>query len=307
LSVPVFIHTFNYPDLLTARLGVTEKIGKMQQNRLLTLLTDFGLQDVYVGVMKGAIAQIAPTLNVVDLTHQIPPQNLVAARFCLLNAVPYFPDGTVHVAVVDPGVGSRRRAIAVQFSGGFLVGPDNGLFSGVLEQWPAIAAVELTCPDYWRTPSPSHTFHGRDIFAPVGAHLACGVPLDRIGRAIAPEALISFPIPPYTQTGNHLNGSIQYADRFGNLITNIPSKAVLGQPWSVVVPVANANAETDISLKSSPTLTLPASQTYNDHPPGTPLALVGSHGWVEIAVNQGSAQTQLQLTCGDLIEILLLD
>ena len=123
----------------------------MSQNRILTLTTDFGLSDVYVGVMKGAIACINSSLSVVDLTHQIEPQNIAAARFCLMSAYPYFPTGTVHVAVVDPGVGSSRRAIAVEFDSGYLVGPDNGLFSGVLSQSVAIAAVELTNPNYWRT------------------------------------------------------------------------------------------------------------------------------------------------------------
>jgi len=141
----------------------------MAEHRLITLLSDFGLKDVYVGVMKGVIAQINPGLTVVDLTHQIPPQNIAAARFNLMNAYLYFPVGTVHVAVVDPGVGSHRRGIALQIDAGFLVGPDNGLFSGVVHQTGVIAAVELTNAQYWWTPTPSTTFHGRDIFAAVGA------------------------------------------------------------------------------------------------------------------------------------------
>ena len=124
---------------------------------MITLLTDFGLKDVYVGVMKGAIARINPTLTVIDLTHQIPPQNLMAARYCLTNAYPYFPEGTVHVAVVDPGVGSRRRAIALRLTNGFFVGPDNGIVSGVIEtlEEKVVSAVELTNRKYWRTPEPS--------------------------------------------------------------------------------------------------------------------------------------------------------
>ncbi|MHC5725640.1 MAG: SAM-dependent chlorinase/fluorinase, partial [Nostoc sp.] len=148
--------------------------NQIDQQPLVTLLSDFGDRDVYVGIMKGIIAQINRRLTVVDLTHQIPPQDIAAARFCLMNAYPYFPVGTVHVAVVDPGVGSKRRAIAVEFAQGFLVGPDNGIFSGVLSQSPAIAAVELTNLNYRRTPQPSKTFHGRDIFAPIAANLASG-------------------------------------------------------------------------------------------------------------------------------------
>lgn len=257
--------------------------------RLLTLLSDFGLSDVYVGVMKGAIAQINPYLTVVDLTHQIPPQNIAAARFCLMNAYPYFPDGTVHIAVVDPGVGSTRRAIALEFASGFLVGPDNGLFSGVLSQNPVVAAVELTNPYYWRTPEKCATFHGRDIFAPVGAHLASGVPLKHLGRAIDPATLVQLAIPEYTQTNTGVAGCIQYIDHFGNLVTNIPGTYVQGFIWSVVAAG----------------LTIPGRQTYNDSPDGHAIALIGSHGWVEIAINGGNAQSQLQLNWGARVQIVL--
>ena len=260
----------------------------MPQNRLLTLLSDFGLSDVYVGVMKGAIAQVNCSVSVVDLTHQIPPQNIAAARFCLMNAYPYFPAGTVHVAVVDPGVGTTRRAIAVEFAAGFLVGPDNGLFSGVLSQSPAVAAVELTNPLYWRTSSPAATFHGRDIFAPVGATLASGVPLDHLGRAIDPATLVQLAIPEYTQTNTGVAGCIQYVDHFGNLITNIPGAYVQGKTWSVVAAG----------------LTIPGCKTYNDSPDKHAIALIGSHGWVEIAVNGGNAQLKLQLDWGQEVQVV---
>lgn len=259
----------------------------MPENRLLTLLTDFGLSDVYVGVMKGVIAQINPHLKVVDITHAIPPQNIAAARFCLMNAFPYFPEGTVHVAVVDPGVGSRRRAIAVETTAGFLVGPDNGLFSGVLSQYPALAVVELTNPQFWRSPTPSSTFHGRDIFAPVAAHLASGVPLQNLGEALAKDSLVQLPIDPCIQTETGAKGYIQYIDYFGNCVTNIPGAVVLGKVWSAVVAG----------------LTLPSYNTYSDSHPGTALALVGSHGWVEIAVSNGNARSQLGLNLGARVEI----
>ena len=265
----------------------------MHQNRILTLLSDFGLSDVYVGVMKGAIAQVNPSLKVVDLTHQIPPQNILSARFCLMNAYPYFPNGTVHVAVVDPGVGSTRRAIAVKLANGFLVGPDNGLFSGVLSQSPAVTAVELTNPQYWRTPKPSTTFHGRDIFAPVGAHLATGVPLEYLGQEIDLATLVQLAIPECTPTETGVVGCIQYIDYFGNLVTNIPGAYVQGKTWSAV-----ANG-----------LTISGGQTYSDSAGvalahfGAGIAVVGSHGWVEIAVNGGNAQSQLQLNCLDPVQI----
>ncbi|GAC1463309.1 MAG: SAM-dependent chlorinase/fluorinase [Chamaesiphon sp.] len=259
------------------------------QKKILTLLSDFGLSDVYVGVMKGAIAQINPTLTVVDLTHQIPPQNIAAGRFCLMNAYPYFPIGTVHVAVVDPGVGSTRRLVAVEFEAGFLVGPDNGLFSGVLSQKQALTAIELTNSQYWGTDKPSTTFHGRDIFAPVGAHLASGVPIEQLGREIDPATLVHLPIPECTQTEFGVTGCIQYVDRFGNLITNIPGNIVQEKTW-----FANIAG-----------LSLPGDKTYNDKPVGSPIALVGSHGWVEIAINGGNAQYQLQLGWGAKLQVVL--
>ena len=252
----------------------------------ITLLSDFGVQDVYVGVMKGVIAQINPGLQVIDLTHQIPPQNIAAGRFCLMSAYSYFPSDTVHVAVVDPGVGSQRRGVAVKFAGGYLVGPDNGLLSGVLSLSPAQAAVELTNPDYWRSPHPSSTFHGRDIFAPAGAHLASGVPLEQLGNLIDPNSLVQLSLP-CQQTEAEISGCIQYIDTFGNLITNIPAAAVKGT-WSVKVK--------DIFI--------PSGHTYSDRQVGELIALGGSHGWVEIAVNGGSAQSRLQLDWGDSIAVV---
>lgn len=246
--------------------------------RLITLLSDFGLQDVYVGVMKGVIAQVNANLVVVDLTHQIPPQNLVAARFSLMSAYPYFPRGTVHVAVVDPGVGSARRAIAIQIAAGFLVGPDNGLFGGICSQSPVIAAVELTNSQYWYSPQPSTTFHGRDIFAPVAAHLASGVALDDLGPAIALESLVQLSLPDCVLTDSGVSGIIQAIDHYGNLITNIPGTCVEEKSWMVEIGER----------------IVPGGRTYSDSSPQELIGLIGSHGWIEIAVNGGNAQSQLQ-------------
>lgn len=258
----------------------------MNQN-IVTLLSDFGRQDVYVGAMKGAIASINPHLNLIDLTHEIPPQNLQAASFALQNAYPYFPPGTVHLAVVDPGVGSQRRAIAVRLNQGFLVGPDNGIFSGVYGLDQIQAAVELDNPRYWREGKVSSTFHGRDIFAPVAAHLAGSVDLSKLGTAIDDiSSLVQ--LPPLSGTtveiidpsGSTLTtGTIQYIDHFGNLISNIPASQVQHQSWRVKV------GETIIS----------GGATYSDVPPQKLIALIGSHGWVEIAVNGGSARQQLKI------------
>lgn len=262
-------------------------------NNIITLLSDFGRQDVYVGVMKGAIATINPHLNLIDLTHEIPPQNLQAASFALQNAYPYFPPNTVHLAVVDPGVGSQRKAIAVGLDRGFLVGPDNGIFSGIYGLDNIQAAVELDNPKYWRGVEVSTTFHGRDIFAPVAAHLAGGVAISQLGTAIDDwTSLVRLPpfssqptveiITPSNTT--LIAGTIQYVDRFGNLITNISGSQVQHQPWRVKI------GDTIIS----------SGTTYSDVPPHNAIALIGSDGWVEIAVNGGSAKQQLNIDiCGN--------
>lgn len=255
---------------------------------MLTLLTDFGLHDVYVGVMKGVIYHINPHLNVIDLTHQIPPQNLAAASFCLMNAYAYFPRGTVHLGVVDPGVGSTRRVIAVEFATGFLVGPDNGIFSGVLRQTPALSAVELTNSDYWRVVRSSATFHGRDIFAPVAAHLASGVALAEVGNSIDVASLVKLEIPNTTVIDTSIHGCLQYIDGFGNLITNIPGDNLIGKRWAVVAGGVE----------------IPGGKTYSDQPIGSLIALVGSHGWLEIAVNGGNARSQLNLDYLDPVQVV---
>jgi len=254
---------------------------------MLTLTTDFGLEDVYVGVMKGVIANLNPDLKVIDLTHQVPPQNIAAGRFCLMNAVPYFPENTVHVAVVDPGVGSERKGCAIAFSEGYLVGPDNGLFSGVIRQFPVQKAVALTNPQYWRVETVSHTFHGRDIFAPVGAHLARGVPLEELGEPIPLDQLTDYSFPEPEITADQILGSIQYIDYFGNLITNIPATAVQGKQWWVTLNQQQ----------------IPSAKTYSSFPPQQLLALIGSHGWVEIAINQGNAAAALSLSYGSMIAL----
>lgn len=284
----------------------------MPENRIITLLSDFGLSDVYVGVMKGVIAHINPALSVVDLTHQIPPQSIAAARLSLMNAYRYFPAGTVHIAVVDPGVGSHRRGVALQIDAGFLVGPDNGLFSGVLSQTEVVAAVELTNPDYWRTPTPSTTFHGRDIFASVGAHLASGVAIEHLGEVIDPVTLVQLAIPKPTSTATGVAGYIQYIDHFGNLITNIPAADVEGKTWSVVVGDSSGETLRDRISEAARSAAarsadrfIPSSLTYSDRELGEVVTLIGSHGWVEIAVNGGNAQSELQLDLGARVQVVL--
>jgi S-adenosyl-L-methionine hydrolase (adenosine-forming) len=258
----------------------------MTKLKTIALLTDFGGQDVYVGVMKGVIVSINTQIPIIDLTHEIPPQNLIAGRFALLSAYAYFSADTVYIAVVDPGVGSRRRGVAIKFARGFLVGPDNGLFSGILSEQKAIAAVELTNNLYWRTPNPSRTFHGRDIFASVGAHIANGVNLQELGREIPVDSLVSLSLPQVAIANEQITGCIQYIDRFGNLVTNISEK----------------NAEKKLLTDSQVTIKeriIPWGQTYSDGRSQELIALIGSHGYLEIAVNCGNAQQKLQVQLGE--------
>jgi len=251
----------------------------MSDNRLITLLTDFGVQDNYAGVMKGVIARINPRLNIVDITHEIPPHNLDAANFCLMTSYPYFPSGAVHVAVVDPGVGSERRAVAIELATGFLVGPDNGIFTGILNREQIIKAVELTNSEYWLSQEPSTTFHGRDIFAPAAAYLATGTLFSKLGSEIDPATLIHFVMPACTETDAGITGYIQYIDRFGNLITTIPATYVKDRQWSITAGGKR----------------IPGYKTYGDTRPGNILAIEGSHGFIEIAMNSGNARSVLKI------------
>jgi S-adenosylmethionine hydrolase len=307
-----------------------------QDHKIITLMTDFGLKDIYVAVMKGVIYQINPQINIIDLTHEIPPQNIAAGRFNLLNAYPYFPEKTVHIAVVDPEVGTQRRAIAIQFNNSYLVGPDNGLLTGILEDFLTcemevinrnnVIVVELNHPEYWRTAQPSTTFHGRDIFASVGAHLVSGVPLEKLGTIIDPTSLIRLSLPPYQVNGSKIQGCIQYIDHFGNLVTNIPGEAVGDKHWYVEIPQdKNKKSQKQKSKKlskkqqkkfkqifnsplqmlSGSSYLIGAGQTYGDVPRGDFVALVGSHGWVEIALNGGNAQQKLKVDWGTKIQAIL--
>jgi S-adenosylmethionine hydrolase len=311
-----------------------------QDDKIITLLTDFGLKDVYVAVMKGVINQINPQINIIDLTHDIPPQNIATGRFNLLNAYPYFPEKTVHIAVVDPEVGTQRRAIAIQFKNSYLVGPDNGLLTGILEPFLTceieainrnnnmeainrnnVIAVELNNPEYWRTEQPSKTFHGRDIFASVGAHLASGVPLEKLGTMIDPKTLVRLSLPPYQVNNLQIQGCIQYIDNFGNLVTNIPEEAVADTNWYVVISQEKNQKSKKLSKKkqkkskkilnsqqqilSGSSYLIGAGQTYGDVPLGDFVALVGSHGWVEIALHGGNAQQKLKVDWGTKIQAIL--
>ncbi|WP_373479648.1 S-adenosyl-l-methionine hydroxide adenosyltransferase family protein [Geminocystis sp.] len=256
---------------------------------MITLLTDFGLQDIYVGVMKGVIKAINPDVDLIDLTHEIPRQNILAARFSLMNAVDFFPNNTIYLAVVDPQVGSARKAIIIMFEKGYLICPDNGICSGVLDKYKPQKIMELTNNKYWLNKNPSNTFHGRDIFAPIAAYVSKGVSLDELGKEIHLETLIKVNIPPFILTNNEIIGSIQYIDIYGNLVTNIPANIFDNQSWYVI--------EKDYIINHY--------LTYSCVNNGDLLALIGSHGWLEIAVNGDSAKIKLNKEYCEQIKVIL--
>ena len=187
----------------------------MHSRALITLLSDFGTQDAYVGSMKGALLSLNPQILPVDLTHEVPPQDIRAAALILASVAPCFPPGTIHLAVVDPGVGGSRRALAAHCLDQFWVGPDNGLFHLIFHQASSLNIVSLENPDYFR-PQVSATFHGRDVFAPVAAHLSLGVELRRFGPRITDPVALNLPEPRFGPEA--IRGEIIYVDKFGNLM-----------------------------------------------------------------------------------------
>jgi S-adenosylmethionine hydrolase len=263
----------------------------MQPHGLITLLTDFGLRDGYVAIMKGVILGIAPHARFVDITHEVTPQAIDEASFLLQSAYPYFPRGTVHLAVVDPGVGSDRRPLAVATSEGYFVGPDNGLLAPIVDQARRrrdgpVTVVELTEPRYW-LPEISATFHGRDIFAPVAAHLVAGVPIEALGRPLDDIRPSSVEKPrPVSQA--IVEARIVHVDRFGNCVTNVTLSDLqaFGLGDTLIVRIG---AEHIRGLY----------RAYSLAPVGVPVALIGSSGHLELAVPNGSATKTLGVTTGD--------
>lgn len=264
-------------------------------------LTDFGLEDAYVGVVKGVILSIEPRAQIVDLSHAIPPQDVRAGAFTLMAGVPYFPPGTAYLAVVDPGVGTERRAVAVAVGDYYFVGPDNGLLSWailkaargpdtvVVLRGDALllegdaSAVVLDRPTYWRQ-EVSSTFHGRDIFGPVAAHLARGVALTELGSPI--DSIRALPFPTPTRDDGTVRGEVIYVDRFGNLITNV--ERVELAPNAVVEIAGRTIGGISPHFQQEAEL----------------IALVGSSGLLEIAAPSGSAARVLGAGVGAHVRVL---
>ncbi|HOG47510.1 MAG TPA: SAM-dependent chlorinase/fluorinase [Anaerolineae bacterium] len=249
---------------------------------IITLLTDFGLADGYVAAMKGVILGLNPQAVIVDVTHEVPPQDVGYAAYVLATVFAHFPPGTVHVAVVDPGVGSARAGVAVQGAEQYSVAPGNGVLSHVIAAGHA-TAVRLSEPRFWR-PEPSRTFHGRDIFAPVAAHLSLGVPLAALGEPLADLVRLPRSEPERRPDGAWVVHVI-HVDRFGNLITDLrPDPAWLDRLAGAQVGSFVINA---------------VAGTYADVPSRSPAILTGSGGYLEIAVRDGSAAAEFQAGVGD--------
>jgi hypothetical protein len=257
---------------------------------LITLMTDFGLKDGNVGVMKGVILGIASQARIVDLSHTIQPQNIREAALILRRSAPYFPAQTVHVVVVDPGVGTARRPIAAQLGAQRFVGPDNGLITLLLEHaerlgWPA-AFVHLDRPQFW-LPEVSHVFHGRDIFAPAAAHLANGLPLTALGTPVSDPVRLAMPQPVRTSTG--WRGEVIHIDHFGNLASNIlldHLPEALQTPQEIAVRLCGAEIRGLV-------------KTFGERPPGELVALFGSTGNLIVSVVNGSAAEKINARVGD--------
>jgi S-adenosylmethionine hydrolase len=257
---------------------------------LITLTTDFGYADPYVGIMKGVIFGIDPHARIVDLSHGVPPQDIMAAALLLRHSLPYFRRGTIHIAVVDPGVGSARRPLLVVADGNYFIGPDNGVLSLAIERRRAARIIHLSNPNYYLRPA-STTFHGRDIFAPVAGYLSLGIAPEAFGETI--NDCVELHWPTILRTETTIEGEIVYIDGFGNLFTNIRAEdleKLSGRPLRITVR--------DLTI-------LGLADNYAAVEPGKYVALMNSWGLLEIAIYKESAKRRSGAIVGDKVEVAL--
>jgi S-adenosylmethionine hydrolase len=258
-------------------------------SKIITLTTDFGTSDGYVASMKGVILSISPSCTIVDITHEIEPQQIIPASIVLHTSAKYFPHGTVHIAVVDPGVGTERAALAVKANDQYYLAPDNGLLGLIFEEHPNAEVRKIENASLYLS-QVSPTFHGRDIFSPVGAHLVEGTAFEGIGSACNDCQESSFAKP--LVSGNSIHGEIIYRDRFGNLITNIKQSDLCQfDPQTLSIQVGH------IELQG-------VFNTYGDVKRGELLCLIGSSDFLEIALREGSAAGYLRYSLGTEIKII---
>jgi S-adenosylmethionine hydrolase len=258
---------------------------------VISITTDFGNGDYDTGVLSGVILSIAPDAKIAELTHEITPFNILEGAVVLGRCAPYFPEGSIHICVVDPGVGTNRRGLAARLGNQLFVGPDNGLCTIMYQQAKTsnlpVFFYELNKPQYW-LPEVTHIFHGRDVFAPVAAHLAAGVALEEIGSPIVDPVLLNIPEPIRIEKG--WRGTILHIDHFGNLTSNLSMEQVSLHPFS------------EIRINQNKIVNLCA--TYGSGKPGELLALIDDSGVLEIAVSQGSAEDRLDASVGTEFELI---
>lgn len=278
---------------------------------VIALLTDFGQEDIYVGTMKAVILNICPAAQIIDITHEIQPQNVREAAFALLNSCHYFPSGTTFCVVVDPGVGSDRLAIAVKSRLYHFVGPDNGVLSYALAHiGEEYEAVELENPKF-QAETISHTFHGRDVFAPAAAHLA---QWPEVFASMGAElsSIVSFPVPELSYARKRLIGEVMHIDHFGNIATSIGAlrwqcdkELQLSALWSQDIPPLQFVArEANVTIHSHTVHGV--SQAYHEVTPGEILAQIDSNGFLEIGANQDDAADRLDVQLGDKVMLRLM-
>jgi len=262
---------------------------------IITLLSDFGMRDPYVAEMKGVILSIDPHAVLVDITHEVKKFDVRSGAFILANSAQYFPAGTIHLAVIDPGVGGERRPIIVETEKSIYVGPDNGLLILSALKEGVKRVVHITNERYFRE-NISKTFHGRDVFAPIAAHLARGEETSMFGKEVSDYFIPSFAEPRVN--GKRIIGEILHIDDFGNIVTNIPEEVLLRRERleSANISFCLGGKKRKVKLR----------ETYCHAEAGTPLALIGSHGFLELSVSLGSAEKMFRTTTGEPIEIHLL-
>jgi S-adenosylmethionine hydrolase len=262
---------------------------------VITLLTDFGLQDEYVGVMKGVILSINRRVHLVDLTHELTRHDVLRASLAMKAAFSYFPKGAIHVIVVDPGVGGKRRIICLRKDGQLFIAPDNGVLSLVVEDGKVDEIVSVTNQEYFLKPV-SKTFHGRDILAPVAAHLSKGVDIVRLGEKIALSDIVTLNVPtPFLSPQQELAGKIISIDRFGNLTTNIDQ--------TVFERFRGGQRLEDITIRLGRFKIKGVSRSYDSVKIGSPVALFGSRDLLEISVNQADARTYFKTSVGQTVKV----
>ncbi|HPA14269.1 MAG TPA: SAM-dependent chlorinase/fluorinase [Desulfobacterales bacterium] len=262
---------------------------------IITLLTDFGVEDEYVGIMKGVILSIAPSARIIDITHQIEPQDLVRAAYITKYSYRYFPRGAVHAVVVDPGVGTSRSILALEIKGHIFLAPDNGILTLLMDSETVDTMIRVDNREYFLE-SVSRTFHGRDIFAPVAAHLANGVAIKKLGPPADPKQLARLPIQyPAVSNRGELIGFIVSIDRFGNLITNID--------WESLEKFCRTGTGKTPEITIAGRKITGLSRSYENVKPKNPLMIIGSRGCIEIAVNRGSARLHFMAEKGDKVKL----